>query len=319
MGILEQFKRIAVSHKPFDTEGNYNINFSKKVESIKNEIENIRELKSIDLDYIIHKKFGIILTNSFGEKKDKKKNILIKEKLNNTKLLIVSHIDLIKKFNKKFDKDNYELEINNGKISGALDNTITNAILLNILDKINLKDTMILFSIGEEEIIEEPNGAIQFAKKYKSKMKKINVLNLDVTSKEYHKLFKDTNDYDKDTFPAFIEYDSDKKLKYSKINSLDRYSELKGFDNFKNDVHFCDYSNKFNKSENGTADDLDSFTDQNIFGISFNLSTNKEIHSFKNYTTIEKISNYRDLLIEIIIHMKKLKSIYKNTLKRNLG
>lgn len=316
MEVLEQFEKIALSHKPFDKDGNYNIGFSKKIETIRNEIESIKKLKDIELDYIVHKKFGIIVTDTFGEKKDKKSNILIKEKLDNTKLLIVSHIDLIKKFNKKFDKCNYKLKIDNEKISGALDNTITNAILLNILDKIDLKDTIILFSIGEEEVIKEPKGAKQFAKKYKSKMKKINVLNLDVTSKEYHKLFNNSSDYNLDTISAFIEYDSDKKVKYSKIDIIDRYSELKNFDNFKNKVYFCDYSNKFTKSDYGTADDLDSFTSQNIYGISFNLSTNKQIHSFKNYTTKEKLSNYQDLLIDMIIHMKRLKPFVKNKLHR---
>ncbi|MCT7464582.1 hypothetical protein N5S72_08985 [Aliarcobacter cryaerophilus] len=225
--VLRVFEKIAQTHIPFDSDKEYDINSSNKVKAILEELKEIKEKYGKQIDYFTDNTLGIIVANSFKEK-----NIDgLKEKLNDINLVLDSHIDLIKLFN---TDNNLKLDINGNKVIGALDNTITNAILLNILKQKNLEnDTLILFSIGEEHYcngkkrncdinvdaycndvdcrsFEEENGACKLAEiiEQKDKQKKIRVINLDVTGKAYHKLHDNKDNlFDNCSYAAFIEYD----------------------------------------------------------------------------------------------------------------
>lgn len=329
--VLRVFEKIAKTHIPFDSDKEYDINSSNKVKAILEELKEIKEKYGKQIDYFTDNKLGIIVAKSFKEK-----NIAgLKEKLNNINLVLDSHIDLIKLFN---TDNNLKLNIDGDKVIGALDNTITNAILLNILKQKDLDDdTLILFSIGEEYYCEEEtddlykncdinedaycndvdddcrgfeenNGAKKLAKiiKQKKLQKKIRVINLDVTGKAYHGLHNKDNKFDNCSYAAFIEYNSipngEEDNNYAKIKN-ERYSTLVKFAGFKEKfeehVIFCDH-------KDGTGDNLVEYQCRGIFGITFGLSTSKKIHSKNNYTTKSKIEKYTELLKNLIEEIKKV-------------
>ncbi|MGH2308106.1 hypothetical protein QT384_11220 (plasmid) [Arcobacter cryaerophilus gv. pseudocryaerophilus] len=329
--VLRVFEKIAKTHIPFDSDKEYDINSSNKVKAILEELKEIKEKYGKQIDYFTDNRLGIIVAKSFD---NNKKNIAgLEEKLNDINLVLDSHIDLIKLFN---TDNNLKLNIDGDKVIGALDNTITNAILLNILKQKDLADdTLILFSIGEEHYckgkkrncdineaaycndvdddcrgFKEKNGARKLAKiiKQKKLQKKIKVINLDVTEKDYHKLHNKYNTFDKCNYAAFIEYDpipdgEEEDNNYAKIKN-ERYSTLVKFAGFKEKfeehVIFCDHN------EDGTGDNLEKYQDKGIFGITFGLSTSNKIHSKNNYTTKSKIENYTELLKNLIEEIKKV-------------
>ena len=86
--------KITTTHFPFNTNGEYDIDSSPKVKSI------LECLDELGLDYIQDKRYGIIVANSFN-KEHENNNKAIKEKLEEVELIVVSHIDMISKFNKK--------------------------------------------------------------------------------------------------------------------------------------------------------------------------------------------------------------------------
>ncbi len=328
--VLRVFEKIAKTHIPFDSDKEYDINSSNKVKAILKELKEIKEKYGKQIDYFTDNRLGIIIAKSFKEK-----NIAgLKEKLNNINLVLDSHIDLIKLFN---TDNNLKLNIDGDKVIGALDNTITNAILLNILKQKDLDaDTLILFSIGEEYYCEEEtddlykncdinedeyckdsdcrgfeenNGAKKLAKiiKQKGLQKKIKVINLDVTGKAYHGLHNKDNKFDNCSYAAFIEYNSKpngkkddfyQKIEKGKYSTLERFQDFKV--EFEKHVTFCDYKN------GGTGDNLEEYQCRGIFGISFGLSTSEKIHSKENYTTKDKIEKYIELLKKIMDEIKKI-------------
>ena len=229
--------KITTTHFPFNTNGEYDIDSSPKVKSI------LECLDELGLDYIQDKRYGIIVANSFNQElKANKNNKAIKEKLKEVDLIVVSHIDMISKFNQadvlNDFKENFEkLNDYEDTISGPLDNTITNATLLALLAlrvknlSDDCKDIMVIFSIGEERKSErgfkEPKGIKNFMEKFSSHLKDdVKFINLDVTAMEYH-------DYKNDE------------------NSLT------------DNIMFCEY-------EDGTSDDLEEITIyEDVFGFTF--------------------------------------------------
>ena len=91
--------RIALPHYPFNENSDYAILSSQKVNAIK------VLLDEFGFDTIIDKKYGVIVSNS--KEKD------IEDKLKDTSLIVISHIDNIKKFNKVIfiDKKNQNILI----------------------------------------------------------------------------------------------------------------------------------------------------------------------------------------------------------------
>ena len=281
--------KITTTHFPFNTNGEYDIDSSPKVKSI------LECLDELGLDYIQDKRYGIIVANSFN-KEHENNNKAIKEKLEEVELIVVSHIDMISKFNKKevldkFKDDFSKLDKLEDEISGPLDNTITNATLLallasrveNLCD--DCKDIMVIFSIGEEDKAErgfkEPKGIKNFMEKFSGHLKDdVKFINLDVTASEYH-------DYKNDEkIVAFIEYDDTfvkNKLENHKYSKLDIFENLDIDEN----IMFCDYG------EDGTSDDLEEIVlYEDVFGFTLGLNTYGTIHSLKNRTTVRNIDSY---------------------------
>lgn len=281
--------KITTTHFPFNTNGEYDIDSSPKVKSI------LECLDELGLDYIQDKRYGIIVANSFN-KEHENNNKAIKEKLEEVDLIVVSHIDMISKFNKKevldkFKDDFSKLDKLEDEISGPLDNTITNATLLALLAlrvknlSDDCKDIMVIFSIGEEDKAErgfkEKNGTEKFMDKFVNHLKDdVKFINLDVTAMEYH-------DYKNDEkIVAFIEYDDTfvkNKLENHKYSKLDIFENLDIGEN----IMFCDYG------EDGTSDDLEEIVlYEDVFGFTLGLNTYGTIHSLKNRTTVRNIDSY---------------------------
>lgn len=291
---------IAKTHYPFNDNEEYNILSSKKVCAIKDLLDDI------GFDSIIHKEYGVIASDSLKEK-------AIEDKLKDTSLIVISHIDNIKKFNKvevqeKLTKQLLDIkgyEEHDQKIIGALDNTITNAILVSIMQmrKVNFSDdcndVMFFFSLGEEDADEggfdESNGVAKFMDKFHTDIleNNIKVLNLDVTAKEYHEYKNDAKT------PLFIEYDN--TLKEEKLRVSEKYSPLASlilYDELTDDIQFCEYG------EDGTGADLEDVTKYNIWGVTVALNTYGEIHSKKNFTYMKHIDKYFNFLHNFILSLR---------------
>lgn len=180
-----------------------------------------------------------------------------------TKVVVVSHIDLISTFNKGFAKDKvFSLAVDDKGIiiSGALDNTITNAVV--ILALLRLKEEgkgehiEFLFTEGEEiDLL----GMKAYLKKYSNKPF---FLNLDVTN----------DNQDKN---VSLEYDKPSWKLSRQIKKL-----------FKKE----DISIGFTKERVG--DDTDAVLAANGSGFSYCLPTFKTIHSYKNYTYVSNLEPY---------------------------
>lgn len=295
-------ERIVLPHYPFNENSDYDILSSQKVNAIK------VLLDEVGFDTIIDKNYGVLVSN-FKEKN-------IEDKLKDTSLIVISHIDNIKKSNKtevqeKLPKQLLDIkgyEEHDKEITGALDNTITNAILLSIMEmrKVNFSDdcsdVMFFFSIGEENENErgfdETNGVAKFMKKFHQDILKnsIKVINLDVTAQEYHEYKNDKN------IPLFIEYD--KTLKDEKLRVLEKYSPLASlmlYDELTDDIGFCDYG------EDGTGDNLEDVTKYNIWGVTIALNTYEEIHSKKNYTYMKHIDKYFNFLHNFMLSFRDMR------------
>ena len=231
---------------------------------------------------------------------DEKIKKSIKNKIKETKYLITSHIDLIKKFNAEKVLESLTEQFKNidgfndydQEIKSALDNTLTNTVLVSLLEmrKINfsddLTDVLVLFSVGEElkseRGFQESKGVRNFVKDFRKELNNQNLkcFNLDVTASEYHG-FRD----DQELF-AFIEYD-----KSINKNSVSEYFDR--FDHFE-DIKYCDYGYE------GTYDDLASITEFDLWGVSICINTYGTIHSKKNFTYVKHIDKYFNLLNEVI-------------------
>jgi len=183
---------------------------------------------------------------------DKKMGCIIYSE-NRTKKTIVSHMDLIPSFNKGFSKGKVYI-IEDDKLIGALDNTFTNAVVINSILNKQSKDTTYLFSLDEETS----------QKAIKSYMKRFGseqfIFNLDVTNdgKNHH---------------MSIEYDEPCYHICKQIN-----------DNLINPFFTTDR----------VGDDLDKVLQADGKGFSYCLPTEKTIHSYKNFTYLKNIQPYMD-------------------------
>ena len=196
----------------------------------------INIFKESDIPYTCDDKLGFSI---FSEKRTLK--------------TVVSHMDLIKKFNTSFS-NNKTHEIKDGRIYGALDNTFTNAVLINSILNNRDKNTTYLFTLDEETTqyaIKEymvRYGTDQF------------VINLDIT-----------NEGNKNNMA--IEYDKPCYHICKQIN-----------DNMDNPFFTTDRD----------CDDLDEVMKADGNGFSYCLPTKGNIHSFNNNTSIDKIEPYME-------------------------
>ena len=227
IGVISIFKNLCI---PFNNENPKRMLFEK-----------IFDMANIN--YTWDKNIGFII---FSEKKNKK--------------TIVSHMDLIKLFNNGFKKERTH-EIKDGYLSGALDNTLTNAILINSILNNRDKNTTYLFTLDEET---KQHAIRDYMKKFGNEQF---IINLDITNEGY-----DNN--------MSIEYDEPC-------------------------YHICKQINKNIDSPFFTTDrecdDLDEVLKANGYGLSYCIPTKGNIHSYKNYTSIDKLDPYMAGL-EFLIH-----------------
>lgn len=198
--------------------------------------------------------------------KGQKSNIIVKSK-SETRKVVMSHYDLISIFDEVFWIKS-AIEFDGDEIIGALDNTITNAIVLWMLKNEMIPDDVeIVFSSEEER---GGDGAIEYMKSLASK-KDISFINLDVTNE-----FSDD-----ENVGMSIEYDA--------------YN----IENFEKLWQFCS-DGKTKVTLERYDDDLSLILKYGGQGASFCLPTKKTIHSFKNKTTAQKLETYTEKLISIL-------------------
>ena len=237
-GVIDIFEMISV---PFNGE-----NYKRSV------FEKIFELAQIEGEYV--DRLGYIVHS--------------KER---TKKTVVSHMDLIPLFNRDF-KTNKVYDIEGNKLIGALDNTFTNAVVINYIlncDQKNIQDTTFLFTKDEET---KQYAIRDYIKMYGNETF---VCNLDVTN-EGTKKTKDGKSW---KYNMSVEYDEPS-------------------------YHICkqiaeNMENPFFTTER-ECDDLDEVMEADGFGLSYCLPTKGKIHSYDNYTLMEIIEPYMNGLKYII-------------------
>ena len=200
----------------------------------------IYKLLGIDASY--EKGIGVVVP----AKKDKKR-------------VVVSHMDLIPSFNKGF-KDSKKYAIEENKLIGALDNTITNAVAMIVSYHTSSEDTEFVFTEGEE------TGFFGMKEYMKQKhFDDLFYINMDVTNDSWK-------------YNASIEYDEPCWEICCQINK----NIEAGF------------------TKDRVCDDLDVVVDNNGYGLSYCLPTKKTIHSWNNYTLIEKLEPYLNGLFFLV-------------------
>ncbi len=185
---------------------------------------------------------------------------IIVPSITETRIVCSSHIDLISSFQKGFLNDkkfNLLIQKEVKSVVGALDNTITNAILVLVIDKLRKKglaqDVEFVFTEGEETDMHgmdnymKEKGIVPF------------YVNLDVTNDNYK-------------FCGSVEYD---KPSWSVCKQI------------KNKI-------KVGLTTERVDDDLDVVMKRNGRGFSYCLPTLNTIHSYKNSTPVDKLIPYMD-------------------------
>ena len=187
------------------------------------------------------------------------------------RVAVISHMDLIPIFNKGFAENVVcELGVLNNRqiVAGALDNTITNALLMvairSLRDQNKALDVEFVFTEGEE------TGFFGM-KEYIKKGTDCFFVNLDVTNDnlKYH---------------ASIEYDKPSYNVCKQIEAVKTFT--KGF------------------TKERVCDDLDVVVRENANGVGYCLPTDKTIHSYKNFTYIENLEPYLKGLIFLLSELK---------------
>jgi len=178
---------------------------------------------------------------------------------NEKKRVVVSHMDLIPTFNKGF-KESRKYIIEDNKIIGALDNTITNAVAMITAFHTKAKDTEFVFTEGEETGFWGMKAYIK-----KRHEKHLYYINMDVTNDAWNN-------------HVSVEYD-------------DPCWEI-----------CCQINDNMNAgfTTDRVCDDLDVVVDNKGYGLSYCLPTKKTIHSWNNYTMLDKLNPYLEGLFFLI-------------------
>jgi len=216
-------------------------------------------------------------------KYNKEIGILIPAKTKNSKkLIITSHYDLIPSFNKGFKNQREPFTLNENKIKGALDNTITNAVLIYLLLNFNIPESTEVVFTNMEEV-----GCIGM-KNYLLKIEKENI--------EKEKLKTDL---------FFINLDVTNECWKEKV-SLEMDYPIYEI------IHFLKNEIKGMTTER-EGDDLCEVIKFGYKGFSFCLPTKRTIHSWKNRTTTEHLYQYTEKLLFLIQNSDKILELSKNT------
>ena len=173
---------------------------------------------------------------------------------------VVSHMDLISPFNRGFAKGRvYKIE--EDKLIGALDNTFTNAVVINSMLNNLSNETTYLFTLDEET---SQHAIRDYMKLFGTEQF---IINLDIT-----------NEGMKNNMA--IEYD---EPSWEICKQIEKNMDSPFF------------------TKNRVCDDMDEVVKANGFGFSYCVPSGKSIHSYNNYTYLNKIKPYIDGL-DFLIH-----------------
>ena len=187
---------------------------------------------------------------------------LIVNKVDNPRVVIVSHMDLIPLFNRGFtESKTFAKKVYNEQeyLIGALDNTITNAALIKLIKETDKKDIVFFFSEFEESGFIGMSNFMDLFPEYKSSF----FINLDVTN-------DGTNSY------CSVEYDDFNPEKAELTENV-----LKEI--CSTEPHIQTY--RF-------LDDMDAILRKGGHGFSYCLPTEGPIHSYENRTKLENLEPY---------------------------
>lgn len=198
---------------------------------------------------------------------------LIVNELEKPRSILVSHMDLIKRFQKGFAEGNVFEIITRKKgttqfVQGALDNTITNAIgILVLLELIEngVTDIELFLSEGEEVGF---IGMDNYLQNKLEKSKETFFVNLDVTNEGWKKDFS-------------IEYDKPNFAIYKQVRTI---------------------LNDFNSFYTGDreGDDTDAILRRGCHGFSYCLPTDDNIHSYRNTAYLDSLEPYAEGLYKLL-------------------
>lgn len=200
----------------------------------------------------------------------------IVNQLENPRIILVSHMDLIRKFQKGFAEGETHIlqrtKKGNIHIKGALDNTITNAVALLALEYLlqqGIEDVELVLTEGEEVGMK---GMDAYIKAYKDKAKNAFFINLDVTNEGWK-------------LHSSVEYD---KPSFHMLKQVQKHlKEHKAF-----------------YTGNRVCDDTDAVNDNGCFGFSFCLPTKDLIHSYENKACVYSLEGYFNGLVSLLINLE---------------
>lgn len=196
----------------------------------------------------------------------------IVNKVDNPRLILVSHIDLIRKFQKGFEAGNTHEIVNSKKevpmIKGALDNTITNSVALLAIEdliKNGITDIELVLTEGEEVGL---TGMRKYLEVFGEKSANAFFVNLDVTNEGWKR--NSSVEYDKPSF-----------------NMLKQLQAI-----------LSDHNAYF--THNRVCDDVDAINRSGYSGFSYCLPTKDLIHSYDNKAYIHTLEGYLEGLISLL-------------------
>lgn len=183
----------------------------------------------------------------------------------NPRIVLVSHMDLIRKFDIGFSKGK-TFSVEDGIVTGALDNTVTNAVAITAFKKIVkiYPDIELLLTEGEEVGFK---GMKQYLTQFNEKSKKTFFLNLDVTNEGVGSF-------------CSVEYDEP------------NFEIVKKFQEILHETAFFTHER--------VGDDTCAVVRFGCAGLSYCLPTLDNIHSYKNNTTLEAIEGYYLGLLDLL-------------------
>lgn len=219
--------------------------------------------ENLDKDFVTKEEVIMDLLKEYNPSYIKGVGIIIPSK-NITKKVFVSHIDLVSPFQKGFYK-NEVYEINDTIINGALDNTLTNAFLLQIVLENGLPDDVsLLFTEGEESGLTGMRNYMStiFPELLKS-YENVFFVNLDVTNDNF-------------LYSTSIEFDYPDILLAKEINK-----KLPGLIGFQH--------NRF-------TDDTSAIVRIHKNAFSCCIPTREYCHTYKSNTSLNKFEGYYTVL-----------------------
>jgi len=197
---------------------------------------------------------------------------LVANQQDQPRVILMTHMDLINKFQKGFAENNI-CTLTETSIIGALDNTITNSCALLALEELlsnDITDVEVIFTEGEEVGL---TGAREYLKAFKAKSTNAFFINLDVTSDGWK---------------------TDMSVEYDKPSF-----------NMVKDIQAALTNLSANIQGTRDTDDTSAINYAGQAGLSFCLPTTGNIHSYKNEAKLSSIPEYYKGLVLLLSSLKK--------------